>query len=385
MSDANDNNSKTDSGKKNGKKKSRNNFVINKSNGTSLKTKENEIVSISSGPLVLQWQKNSSRKDPGDALDGVSPSESLLSGIRETLTLMDPLLMTMNLRTDIPQLGFKMHPLTTSRQVSYLGAFRAGGRIHMGDDLLAKVGEVCRTNFSGVIAYVSGKGVGAYNNSTLAFRDPNNEVPFVVMTNNEGFLVKYLYVTPSVKAGQVVELGDVIGTVYDIRKHYTQAMPVHVHYEIVNKEGKAVNPLPWLYGKKESLSWVTDIFVNRIITKFSNTITGDGFNFQVLNPLFYDLVKASWRLSGDDKGSNLLSSAIKADQLLAASDTYGMRSANNSSFGEALRMNKLPLDNLPGYGDHIGSDDKMDVINFTIYDELLAVLGSVNDSFDEVI
>lgn len=103
------------------------------------------------------------------------------------------------------------------------GAFasRRGGRRHKGADFEFKPGEKVYSPISGLVTRIG----QAYAN--------DERYKLIEVLSHKGYLLwRFLYVNPSVRAGDRVEVDQTIGTAQDISKRYSEKMTPHVHVEI---------------------------------------------------------------------------------------------------------------------------------------------------------
>lgn len=95
-----------------------------------------------------------------------------------------------------------------------------GSRKHKGLDLVARPGTKV---FAPITGYVSKVGYPYAND--LTFR-------YIEITSGGMYRVRLFYVEPSVKKGDIVAAGDVIGKVQDIASRWNPAMKNHLHLEV---------------------------------------------------------------------------------------------------------------------------------------------------------
>lgn len=115
------------------------------------------------------------------------------------------------------------------------GADRGDHR-HMGLDLVASPGEAVFAPFSGLF-------VGS------GYAYPHDPRLHALRIKGERHTAEFIYVAPRVDLmpGTHVTAGDVIGTAEDVRVHYPGAdMLPHVHLEVMDPEGKFINPARFL-------------------------------------------------------------------------------------------------------------------------------------------
>ncbi|MEM1142743.1 MAG: M23 family metallopeptidase [Pseudomonadota bacterium] len=116
----------------------------------------------------------------------------------------------------------------------YFGAPR-GGRKHRGVDYVVTPGNEVLSPVSGTVERLG----WAYA------RDDTWRI--VDIRAVDGFLHRVFYVEPMVDAGQEVTRFTVIGLAQDISAFYPDSgMKPHVHYEVINTEGRHIDPEEWL-------------------------------------------------------------------------------------------------------------------------------------------
>jgi murein DD-endopeptidase MepM/ murein hydrolase activator NlpD len=110
------------------------------------------------------------------------------------------------------------------------GARRDGGaREHEGVDYVARTGQDVQAPISG---YVTKIGYAYAGSSDLKFVEISNPAL--------GYVARAFYVTPGVELGQTVRLGETIGRVESLQKHYP-GITNHVHLEVMEPGGERVN------------------------------------------------------------------------------------------------------------------------------------------------
>jgi len=72
---------------------------------------------------------------------------------------------------------------------------------------------------------------------------------YVEVTTPQGIKYRYFYVKPSVEVGNKVDKGTLLGLAQDLTDTYP-GITNHVHFEVMDLEGKKVNP--WAYLEKMS-------------------------------------------------------------------------------------------------------------------------------------
>ena len=110
------------------------------------------------------------------------------------------------------------------------GARRDGGaREHEGVDYMATAGQDVHAPISGYVTKIG----YAYAGSS--------DLKFVEITNPAlGYVARAFYVTPGVEVGQTVRLGQTIGSVETLQRHYP-GITDHVHLEVMEPGGERVN------------------------------------------------------------------------------------------------------------------------------------------------
>jgi peptidoglycan LD-endopeptidase LytH len=110
------------------------------------------------------------------------------------------------------------------------GARRDGGaREHEGVDYVAEAGQDVQAPISG---YVTKIGYAYAGSSDLKFVEISNPAL--------GYVARAFYVKPGVEVGQTVRLGESIGRVASLQKHYP-GITDHVHLEVMEPGGERVN------------------------------------------------------------------------------------------------------------------------------------------------
>jgi hypothetical protein len=73
--------------------------------------------------------------------------------------------------------------------------------------------------------------------------DGDESYHFVEITDSaNGYVCRLMYVDPAVAVGQIVEPGAAIGTTQDLSLRYPNGITNHVHVELADAEGRALNP-----------------------------------------------------------------------------------------------------------------------------------------------
>lgn len=114
------------------------------------------------------------------------------------------------------------------------GAFGAsrGNRLHMGVDFVTAPESTLLSPVKGEVTKL-----GYPYGDDLSYR-------YVEITDKDGSRHRFFYVEPLVDLRQKVRKGDKIGIVQDVTRRYPVpiGMKVHVHYEIINKDGLYEEP-----------------------------------------------------------------------------------------------------------------------------------------------
>jgi len=111
------------------------------------------------------------------------------------------------------------------------GASRDGGtRPHLGVDFKATAGQPVKAPISGYITKIG----FAYAGDT--------ELKFVEVSNPAlHYKARVFYVIPTVAVGDVVRLGQPVGTSHTLQQKYPNGMTDHVHLEITDPSGRKVD------------------------------------------------------------------------------------------------------------------------------------------------
>jgi murein DD-endopeptidase MepM/ murein hydrolase activator NlpD len=70
---------------------------------------------------------------------------------------------------------------------------------------------------------------------------------YVQITDEEGLRVRYFYISPAVKVGDMIHTGAVLGILQDLGKRYPNITP-HYHLEIKDKQDNYINPEEYIRG-----------------------------------------------------------------------------------------------------------------------------------------
>lgn len=70
-----------------------------------------------------------------------------------------------------------------------------------------------------------------------------------VQVSSEGYDFRLFYVDPVVEVGQIVSAGSMLGRLQRLGTRY-ERITEHVHFEIKNSEGEAIDPTPVLLALK---------------------------------------------------------------------------------------------------------------------------------------
>ena len=121
----------------------------------------------------------------------------------------------------------------------HFGAPR-GSREHMGVDMACPPGTSIGAPVRGKITKL-----GHPYSDDLSFR--------YVQVTSEGYKFRVFYVDPCVDVGDVVELGDEIGTSQSLAGKHGDAITEHVHFEIRDKDWEYVDPTPVIVALRATL------------------------------------------------------------------------------------------------------------------------------------
>jgi murein DD-endopeptidase MepM/ murein hydrolase activator NlpD len=102
------------------------------------------------------------------------------------------------------------------------GQFAAGrgGKRHKGEDYQFSEGDPVRTPVSGIVTRLG----WCYEKESYRLVE--------ILSHKGAFLWRFLYIKPTVKAGQKVFEGDLIGHAQDIASKYGGGMKNHCHVEV---------------------------------------------------------------------------------------------------------------------------------------------------------
>ena len=106
-----------------------------------------------------------------------------------------------------------------------------GKRKHEGADYVAAPGS---TVFSPLNGVVTAMGFAYHNDENLRFVEVRDDV--------RQMSARIFYIEPSVVLGQALAAGDAIGAAESLDARYPHGMTNHVHVEIRNAQGKALDP-----------------------------------------------------------------------------------------------------------------------------------------------
>lgn len=104
-----------------------------------------------------------------------------------------------------------------------------GGRVHKGVDLNAAPGTEILSPRTGTVTKL-----GHPYSDDLSFR-------YVEVTDREGNRHRVFYVLPLVKENESVTVNTRIGLAQSLEERYPGITP-HIHYEVINRDGKHVDP-----------------------------------------------------------------------------------------------------------------------------------------------
>lgn len=110
----------------------------------------------------------------------------------------------------------------------HFGASR-GLRKHIGVDILASDGDLVKAIAKGTVTKL-----GYPYGDDLSYR-------YVEVTASDGLKCRYFYVWPSVRLGDSIAIGTVLGTCQDLTRRYAK-ISNHWHFEILDNSGKAYDP-----------------------------------------------------------------------------------------------------------------------------------------------
>lgn len=114
----------------------------------------------------------------------------------------------------------------------HFGAKR-GDRLHRGIDLVVLSGEPFASLCSGKITKL-----GYVYKGDMTLR-------YVEVTTRSGQAWRFHYLKPSVKVGDAVSVGTILGTVQSLQSRYP-GITDHVHFEVIEPGGGYLDPTPFV-------------------------------------------------------------------------------------------------------------------------------------------
>lgn len=92
-----------------------------------------------------------------------------------------------------------------------------------------------------VLAGVSGR-ISKIGYPYLPDDSPKGRLRYVEINTALDYRIRYFYIEPTVVAGEIVHLNQPIGQAQDLRLIFGADMTPHVHLEVINPNGKHINP-----------------------------------------------------------------------------------------------------------------------------------------------
>lgn len=117
-----------------------------------------------------------------------------------------------------------------------LGYFNAprGDRKHTGHDFAVRPGAEILSPVDGTVGRI-----GYAYGDDLSYR-------IVDIRTSDGYRHRLFYVAPAVEWGDPVNTGMVIGIAQDVSRYYNSSVMIpHVHYEILNRNSKNIDPIDY--------------------------------------------------------------------------------------------------------------------------------------------
>lgn len=115
----------------------------------------------------------------------------------------------------------------------HYGALR-GARTHKGVDLAAYPGSILKSPATGTVERLG----YPYNPD-----DPvKGFLRLIVLKLDDGHRLRFFYVLPLVSPGDRVTPGDPLGIVQNIQIAYDHRMTPHIHFEVIDPQGKHIDP-----------------------------------------------------------------------------------------------------------------------------------------------
>jgi len=142
--------------------------------------------------------------------------------------LRHPIAALQLIRTDAPrQLPVPVRGVRREQLVDTWGAARSGGRHHQGIDIFAARGTLVVSATRGIVVTVGHNQLGG-------------RIVRVIGPGGYWHYYAHLETYGSIREGQIIEAGAVLGTVGDSGN--ARGTPPHLHYGIYRFRGGAVNP-----------------------------------------------------------------------------------------------------------------------------------------------
>lgn len=120
------------------------------------------------------------------------------------------------------------------------GAWQAsrGKRNHNGIDLRVTAGSGCYSNVDGVVTKIGLPYAPSDKNKKAKLK---SALRYVEVTCDQGLKHRFLYVRPYVSVGDPIVIGSYLGEASNLKKIWP-LMRNHVHFEVMTKDGKYLNP-----------------------------------------------------------------------------------------------------------------------------------------------
>ena len=119
-----------------------------------------------------------------------------------------------------------------------------GDRKHRGVDFEAPVGSKALSACKGTVTRI---GTAYSGDSTYKYVEVRRNRYNVSRKRYDTFFIRYFYLEPSVREGDVIFEGTCLGTVQDLTKRYPGITP-HVHVELMNHDRVRIDPTEFFCG-----------------------------------------------------------------------------------------------------------------------------------------
>jgi murein DD-endopeptidase MepM/ murein hydrolase activator NlpD len=128
-----------------------------------------------------------------------------------------------------------------------------GKKKHKGIDIICDKGDYVLSISKGEVTKIG----YPYSQSVASENWPANKIEkfnrkkalrYVQVTDEDGFKVRYFYVSPVVHIGSIVDTDQVLGNAQELGKIY-QGITGHIHFEVFDPEGRVFDPNEYIQAK----------------------------------------------------------------------------------------------------------------------------------------